>query len=613
MQIIEFVLQGVRRFKDSFKIQAKPGLVMLVGGSESGKTTFLDALEATLFPASSTLSGELLSWETPDVSRAALVFKAGPEQATWRIVRDFVKGASSLSKLDPATKKFMPVTGDAAQIEQALADAGLPALDQFHALCTMRRLDTEAAGSRSAFSGAATDETALLSPEEREKKIKLIEDALEGAGRIDKLQFELDGLEGQKFDCQSKIKRVDDLVATAKKHQEALEKPEFNGLAGVTKEQEERVRNYDEKSGDRKKELDQLEKQVLALREEGDAAARRKIPVFKHPIVGAGAGLIFLGILLLILLVMKDNPHATKMILLIIIGGGVAGFGYLAWMKQISELDAVIAKPDKVEQQRAQLTRKYEVEAADALALLRRLELDRAGELGERMVLYRKQKAIADKAKEEAEKGKQDPEYTSAASEMKAITEKARAIQADIKQMGAAAAIDPSELRRQLEKLKAVSGKGAGVAGVGAGRLISATAAYLDESGAVLAAAILPRVSANLQTITENRYSVASLSEDGSAMVMHVPTSRERSLGEVSPSVMHAFQFALHGTLIEYVAEKKEKLPLLIDAGTGGLDDKWLAGLLRSLKGVGARSQVIFTTNRGQLAALADLALKLPG
>lgn len=612
MQVIEFVVQGVRRLQESFKIQAKPGLVMLVGGNEAGKTTLVDALEATLFPHSSELPPELLPWDAPDVSRAALVFRGGAEQATWRVVRDFAKGASSLSRLDPETKKFSPVTNDPAQIETELLNAGIPPLDLYQVLCVCRRLDTESAAPKSSF-GAASDETALLSPEEREAKIKQLEEALEGAGHIEKLQFELDGIEGQKFDWQNKVKRVDELDSNAKKALAALDKPEYEPLASVTKEQEERIRNHEDKSGDRKRELDQLEKQVLALHEEATAASRKKVPFFKNVIFMAGAGVILLSVIFMIVLLAGDNPHATKMILLIMLGGGVAAFGYLNWMKQMAELDAVIAKPEKTEQLRAQTTRKYELEAADVISLLRRLDVDRAGEFLERLAVYRKQKAQADKLRKEADEAKQDPEYMSAAAELKALTERAKALQQEIKKLGAAAAIDPGELRRQLEKLKAVTGKGAGLAGVGAGRLISAAANYLDEGGAILAANILPRVSAMMQTITENRYSVVSLSEDGSATVMHVPSSRERSLSEIGPSVLNAFQFALQGTLIEYVSGKREKLPLIIDSGTGALDDKWLAGLLRALKGVGTKSQVILTTSRSQIATAADLAIKLPG
>lgn len=612
MQIIELVVQGVRRFKDSFKIQLKPGLIMAVGGSESGKTTLVDTIEASLFPADSKHSSELVSWETPELSRGAIVFRAGPEDGTYRIVRDFVKNASSLSKLDPETKKFMPIAGDSAQIDTVLKEMGLPSLEIYHALCVIHRLDSEAPGA--AGFGSAVDELSQLSPEVREQKIREIKEALEGTGKLDQLQYELDGYESEKFDLMSTLKRADDLEAEAKKAEEVLDQPQNEKLGSISAEQEERIRNHDEKSGERKRELDHLEKQMLSFYQEADAARAKQVAPYQHPIVMAGIGVILLGFILWIGMKMSGDqyaPHASKSFLLVMAGAALAGFGYLQWMKLMQDLKEVISKPEKTEQQRNQLMRKYDVESADVISVLRRTESDTPRELLERLVAFKKLKATADKARAAANKAREAPEVAEAAARLKEVTAKIKETQMAIKKAGAAAAIDPAELRRQLDRLENAGGN-KGVAGVGAGKLIAAAASYLDESPDGLAAAIMPRASAHLQTITENRYSLVSLSSDGSAGLRHLPSSRERLIGELGSSVLTAFQFAVHGALMEFIADRKEKLPLLVDCGTGTLDDRWLAGLFRVLKAVGGRSQVILTTSRAQVASMADLAIKLP-
>jgi DNA repair exonuclease SbcCD ATPase subunit len=76
MQLIDLVLQGVRRFIQSQRIPFKPGLNIVFGGTESGKTTLYDCILELMFP-NRIADGKQTwqSWSGTDQSRAGLTLK----------------------------------------------------------------------------------------------------------------------------------------------------------------------------------------------------------------------------------------------------------------------------------------------------------------------------------------------------------------------------------------------------------------------------------------------------------------------------------------------------------------------------------------------------------
>lgn len=134
MHIMDLVLQGVRRFGESRKFAFKPGFNVVLGTTESGKSTLVACLLDLLYP-DRVREDELtlVSWGEPATSRAGLTVSSGRD--TYRILKDFQTHNIGLTQYNPASQKFEPVASDAAHVASVLSSAfDLPPFDLYHTL-----------------------------------------------------------------------------------------------------------------------------------------------------------------------------------------------------------------------------------------------------------------------------------------------------------------------------------------------------------------------------------------------------------------------------------------------------------------------------------------------
>ena len=134
MQLIDLVLQGVRRFIQSQRIPFKSGLNIVFGGTESGKTTLYDCMLELMFP-NRIADGKQTwqSWSGADQSRAGLTLKN--HEQVYRILKDFGQNKISLSRKAPGSDKFERLSQEPSEISSILAEEfGLPGWDDYKTL-----------------------------------------------------------------------------------------------------------------------------------------------------------------------------------------------------------------------------------------------------------------------------------------------------------------------------------------------------------------------------------------------------------------------------------------------------------------------------------------------
>jgi hypothetical protein len=134
MHIMDLVLQGVRRFDASRKFPLKPGLNVVYGPTESGKSTLLLCLLDLMYPDRfKEAEAPMVSRNSPQSSRAGLTLGAG--QDIYRIIKDFKTGQIALSQFNRASQKFDQIASTPAEVASMLASTfELPPFDIYYHL-----------------------------------------------------------------------------------------------------------------------------------------------------------------------------------------------------------------------------------------------------------------------------------------------------------------------------------------------------------------------------------------------------------------------------------------------------------------------------------------------
>ncbi|MEW6776584.1 MAG: AAA family ATPase, partial [Bdellovibrionota bacterium] len=299
MQLVELVVQGVRRFSASQKIGFRPGLNVLLGPNESGKSTLAECVRSLLYPQSVSDGSGFVSPESPQVSRAALTFTSA-DGATWRILRDYVTGNATLAKLNPEAKKFETAESGAAAVEAKVRELGAPSFDLFEAVYFLKadRAPWLSGGGSAAapvaspgawgggggdqnrfFEGSAVDvPDENLTPDQMQEKIETLKRELESSEKLAKLQFELDGVEAKKFEAENKLsalKELDGKVSQAKGELRAYE-----DVADIDPALEQRLTRYEQASKTHNQEMVKLDERKTQLEGESQAAKSSLEPVY---------------------------------------------------------------------------------------------------------------------------------------------------------------------------------------------------------------------------------------------------------------------------------------------------------------------------------------------
>lgn len=134
MLIHDLVIQGVRRFRDNQRLAFRPGLNVVYGPNESGKSTLVNCLLELLYPDRFREEvQEMVSWGEIPHSRAGLTVAEG--ETVFRILRDFKTNRISLSQFNRGANKYESVSEQATEIAAILVEKfHLPPFEAFRNL-----------------------------------------------------------------------------------------------------------------------------------------------------------------------------------------------------------------------------------------------------------------------------------------------------------------------------------------------------------------------------------------------------------------------------------------------------------------------------------------------
>lgn len=635
MQFVDLVVQGVRRFTNPQKLSFKPGLNVIYGPNESGKSTLNDCVRALLYPLSAGDCSDLIAWESPDLCRAALTFN-GDDGATYRIVRDFVKDAVSLSKLNPDSGKFEAVASSAADVESAVREAGAAPADLHDALFGMsaERLSLEGGGTQgggSTSTGGVGDagitnvlfeggdlgmESESESPEQKAVRLEELRESLVGAEKLDKLQFEVDGLEGKKFELENKLKGLQEIENKISQAKGRL--LQVGNLEGIDDEMEKRLVRFQEQSEsfgrDQARKREEKDRKEL----EAQTASSSFEPFYMNRLFMGGVAGVVLSIVGWI--------FVKPLILLIVPSLGLAGFGFYRWTEDAAKMKKLGEGVKALEKEINDAERRFEVETAVVKELIRKLDVHDVGDILERKQTANKVRAQMEQLKKELAEREQSPDVAEARERMGEITSRIEEIQDEIARLGGMP-MDPTTIRREIEKLEAeLSGKAP--ASAASGPAISAAPSNGSKPGAISALLAAAATAAG-----ENVDEFIAARHDQLLSRLSAFTGGRHAGGEISGGAVRVAAANGQGNLEWEKLSSSTRLAAYLSLGlgsaealeraaaffwddvAGSLDERRLAAVAGSLKElVRARgSQAVWITSRKELAASADHLIKLAG
>ncbi len=138
MRVIRLHLHDIQRHAD-LELRPAPGLTVIRGPNESGKSTVRRALELALYGRVGDAETQVRRWQAPDKQPASVevdVEADGDEETSFRVTRTFAQGGGNVEVRTPEGR----LEGDAA--ERRLAElTGLPTLAFFRSSAVLDHAD----------------------------------------------------------------------------------------------------------------------------------------------------------------------------------------------------------------------------------------------------------------------------------------------------------------------------------------------------------------------------------------------------------------------------------------------------------------------------------------
>ncbi len=644
MRLVEFALRGVRRFEGGRKLAFQEGYNLLSGPNESGKTTCLLAILATLEPGWLEGRREALlltpaEGGQPGQARTGLVFVH--EDSTYRLVRDLEAGAATLAVLDPASGKYQAVGRDADSVSRWLHEtAGLPGRRAFDALFCLDRarmpsaeVCRDVADDWSAGAGrervgvgaiAAAPEAPPLTGAAKTARIAEIKEELARIEEMGKVEFRLDGVKAKLFEIEAEFGDIRKLDQVAADLDRAI--GEFESLGVDPDQLETRARGFQTLAEKREANL----AAVAAEREALDLVARAEVtPIQKDPLVVAGGAVTVLALVGGLLV---SNAVAA----LALIGIGVALAGVVrdtqAAGKQRAAHEALGSLDDRVNA----IEKKFEIETKAVRSAQETLGVSGPSGILEQVEQHRTLKARRQAVAERREAVTQQKNLAALEADRERLAGEVAELEEALRGFGGTAAFDPNDLKRELDVLEgratpepepAAGGLGLDLPGDGrdasasmgdgrVGPLAAALDAWLDAAARVLANSregiareLLQRAQPLVAPLTGDRYKSLAFDGDG-RLVAVVSDGRALATADASPGTQDVVYLALR--LAGYMMVARERpFPLFLDDPLGALDDTRLQVACRALKSAARGGQIIHTTVRRLPPALADSAQTL--
>lgn len=628
MLLLELAAQAVRGFSPSVRAALKPGYLGLKSPTDI-PAPLAGLVVALCYPDGRGADGAFLA-PGAKAGRAGLSVQ-GQDNEVWRIVRD-LGGAGGLHKLNRATNQFEVATQDAAEMGQLLrAQVGFPARTTFEQVFTFtagqlpsrrpKQAKTQKMAAAQPGRGrqlqSAFDQYGLTQSDDAQasERVEQLEAELVTAKKAADLQFRHDGLQGDLFKVEERLRAYDELKGRLDAARAELDQaPSPQGL-GLPDDIVERVRRYP----DEKKRHTEAMTRLAAEREQAlDASGTWVMPLYRDQ---RFLGALVLGLGLLVGPAFLEGGLRWLALLSI----PLFTFAALVALRFVEDLQHQSREAAKAE---VFTVREKKINDEFSLAntvVQMAFEKTNAVTPDEFFTVMAKRDALQPQlAALELEFAdlQSDPDTHGLADQVARLKAEMEDVNQQLHGLSGGYVREVREIERDLARLKESRAPAPAPAAEGFAAVDTGPAEAFEDPlpsllllGTDLFATDVPTLWSALRdraiqyftALTDRRYHGIDVDKEGHATVQ--APGRSVAAGELPGKDLDLLYLSVRLTVIEkYSAQAR--LPVLIEDGFSGVIDAPKQTLFgRMLKHIGTLTQVLHVTGAGQAAAAADAVI----
>ncbi len=660
MHFVEVAVQNVRGFSPAGRFALKTGYLVLKPPAEPSP---LAGLTLALLYADGRGGDAAMAASAQKPGKAALTL-VGQDNVTYRVLRE-LGGGGSLHRLNPATQQPELVTQDTTDANQFLrGQVGLPPRVTFEQLfCLqaaqlpsrrprggsgrastsgMRSLSSpgmpglhspSSPGMPSVHSGSSPGMPGLRTQSSpgmlavmpasdlpaAEAKLRELEKELLFCKEVDNLQFEVDGLNSQVFDIESKLRSTDGLKEKVRAAEAAWAAEPTPESMGLPQDIVARAERFPKMVARKEEAMARLESEREVAKEEAERLPDVE-PLVRNPQFWAA---IAAGLVCFIAGFFFTNA-ARYVALLDIPAFGFAAVLGLRFVDELQHRDSLKRKVEMFAVREKKILEEFENEAAAVRKAMEVFDVDTPKEIAPR--LQRREQLGAEVAQLRAQliSMEKHPEFIEAANQLPIIRQQIELLNAKIAEKGTFVR-DVREVEREIARLKEsimlarnpqMMGGMPGVEMTGMEALEDPSPVLINLAADVLATnapavmgALRDRCVQYFSALTDRRYVGVEWDREGRTTVVSA-SNRRMPLGELPPREVDVFFLSLRLTIVEKLSVRV-KLPLLVEDAFMGVDEAKLPLLGRMLKHVGTLTQVLQVSAHPGFGQLSDGTVNL--
>lgn len=484
MHFSELVLQGVRSFAQMQRIPLGPGFTVFYAESGGGKSTVVDVIVHLLYPNPTEPATTAFQAAAGTPCRVSLMMEEGGRK--YRLVKDLASGSIALTKMDPATQRFVPVTSSASEILQYLtSQIRLPQRDILESVYIARegglpsKLPHGAAQVGAAPGGAAAspggakrrlppsphfppgsgpafpgyqgmdpgEEILPDDPDEIRKQIETLQRDLSAAKQTDDLQFKLDGLQSEIFEIDQQLKGAKDAAARVEQLEGGLR--EFARLTELPENFEKKVREFEKSAEKLKRDQKRLDDEQGKWEKRARMSTPAPLRRNRLFLLGLVLGVVALGVGVAGLFVYEPLRYVA---LLDILAFGLALVVAVRHIDLLSSLERSSRRLGLVGERRGKLKRQFELETSMVRKTMMDLGVEQPGQIIEQYNKRNRLLAEIDKHRRALEEKRKDASLAEAEEKRRRLQEEADEIEAQMVGAGGMM-MNLSEMERRIRAL----------------------------------------------------------------------------------------------------------------------------------------------------------------
>jgi DNA repair exonuclease SbcCD ATPase subunit len=605
--ITECVLHGFKGFAEPFALRLEPGVNLVTGGNESGKSSICEAILSALFASPS--SSAFLNWSHPEVCRLLLVFST--PQGRSRALKDFVRHSADLATWDPGQAGFLSRTQDPSQVASLLSkELGGMTEAMYRTLCVIqppRRPPISPGLDLTPSGGSSPPPITPGSCREKQKdRLQQLRGFLKTYQQIQETELLLDSLRTQYNETCASLQSLVGLEEERHNICKALER--LQPLAPfATPSLMPQILEYQQALESRNGTVRELEEKIEE--ERARLVLIPSIPLFRHRLFLIGGGLLILS-----LIAARFLPSLAAGIFAGLGCIAVALTQYLSWSQNREKIQRGIQAIEY--QVNTGLDLRINRQFQSLLNLLPSTGCHEVSELATRLhqrdTLCEKLAAL-DRKMAELSTGS---DSVALEAKRQKLEEAIQLGEGELRSLGYVP--EPREVQREIEKLEraAVSPEGPVFPSrqhpsQAVDTLLATLEKLLGGVNGSLLSAVETQASRLITEITAERYSHIRRDSEGGLRLELAERQGERSLGEVSDGTQDQAMLAWHLALLS-ANPKASAVPLLLDDPFLRVDGERRRRLLPFLESLARTHQVILFSHEAWIPSEMAHIVPLP-